>query len=284
MRVDKTIASASNPLFREWIDLLSSKGIKKQGLFLVAGEKAVAETLARFPHLARSLFVCADRHMDHPVIASSRASLASKGSAQSSAAAANSPSADTRFTVIALAKPLFDELDVSGTHAPLLLARTPEIRDADLKAKASGLEVLCALGDPANVGALLRSASAFGATKVILLKESASPFHPKAVRAASASTLLTKLERGPSIKDLPQLAEQNLLALPVLALDMHGKGMSEFAWPKDARLLIGEEGQGVPNSKAFEFLSIPMEKDVESLNATVAASVAMFSYRTSQTK
>ena len=176
--------------------------------------------------------------------------------------------------MIALARTIFEELDVSGTHYPLLLARTPDIGEADLSKAPEGLEVLCALGDPSNVGALLRSAAAFGASKVILLRECASPFHPKAVRAASASTLLTALERGPSIKDLPGVAINGA----VLALDMNGRDLGKFEWPRNARLLIGEEGQGVPSSKSFEFLSIPMAKDVESLNATVAASVALYSY------
>jgi len=260
MIFDKTISSPSNALVAEWRECLTSKGIKKHGLFLIAGERAVRETLERFPALVRSLLVSnegAERY----------ASLIDRARAATS-------SNDPRFSVIALARTIFEDLDVSGTHHPLLLARTPEIADADLSKAPVGLEVLCALGDPSNVGALLRSAAAFGASKVILLRECASPFHPKAVRAASASTLLTSFARGPSIKDLPAAT----LAGPVLALDMDGRDLGSFEWPKNARLLIGEEGQGVPSAKSFEFLSIPMAKDVESLNATVAASVALYSY------
>ena len=267
---DKTVASATNPLFREWLELLTSKGIRKQGLFLISGEKAIAETLTRFPGLARSLFVCSERHATHPLIAKTKAMP-------------QIPNAE-RFTVIALAKQLFDALDVAGTHQPILLTRTPEVKEADLSQEPQGLEILCALGDPSNVGALLRSVAAFGAAKVILLRECASPFHPKAVRAASASTLLTKLERGPSIKDLPAVVQAHALKTPTLALDMFGKTLAEFKWPKNARLLIGEEGQGVPNSKAFELLSIPMEREVESLNATVAASIALYSYKAASQK
>jgi TrmH family RNA methyltransferase len=110
-----------------------------------------------------------------------------------------------------------------------------------------------------------------------LLKECATPFHPKAVRAASASTMLTPLAKGPSIRELENVKG------PVLALDMQGTDIAKFKWPTNARLLIGEEGQGVPTSKSFTYLSIPMAKDVESLNATVAASVALYSYSASQT-
>ena len=274
---DKTIASKSNALVAEWMETLTAKGIRKHGVFIVAGRRAVRETLERAPHLARSLFVCADRHV--PQLQQD----AGAGDAESLRALVLrtrelTASNDLRFSVISLAKPIFDDLDVSGTHSPLLLTLTPEIGDADLSKAPEGLEILCALGDPSNVGALLRSAAAFGASKIVLLKECASPFHPKAVRAASASTLLTTLARGPSIRELPQLAEDSQLAGPILALDMFGKNLGTYSWPKNARLLIGEEGQGVPACAAFELLSIPMARDVESLNATVAASVALYSY------
>lgn len=257
MSADKTISSSSNPLVREWLDLHTSKGIRKHSQFLIAGERAVVETLQRFPSLARSLIVCADRHLASPLIARAR-SLAT----------------EPKFSVVAVTKAIFDELDISGTHQPLLLAHTPEIPEANLSELPKGLEILCALGDPSNVGALLRSAAAFGASKIIFLRESASPFHPKATRAASAATLLTPLARGPSIKEIEGA---------VIALDMQGTSLASFSWPKNARLLIGEEGQGVPSRKTFTYVSIPMQNNVESLNATVAASVALYSYRVSQT-
>jgi tRNA G18 (ribose-2'-O)-methylase SpoU len=261
---------------------LTAKGVRKHGVFIVAGDRAVTETLERMPHLARSLFLCSDRHV--PQLQNSSVTARGPASGPESwrslilRARELTSGNDPRFSVISLSRAIFDELDVSGTHDPLLLTRTPEILDADLSLAPVGLEILCALGDPSNVGALLRSAAAFGASRVVLLKECASPFHPKAVRAASASTLLTQLARGPSIRELPALNEARLLAGPILALDMHGKNLGTYKWPRDARLLIGEEGQGVPASQAFEFLSIPMAKDVESLNATVAASVALYSY------
>ncbi len=270
MIADKTISSKSNALVSEWMDCLTSKGIRKHGMFLVAGERAVRETLERAPGLARSLILCSDRHFTEQQ--KSSGPLSGPRSWIPLVERARELTRGGSFSVIAVARTIFDDLDVSGTHAPLLLTHTPKIEDADLSKDPVGLEVLCALGDPSNVGALLRSAAAFGASRIVLLKECATPFHPKAVRAASAATMLTPLSRGPSIRELDGIKG------PVLALDMQGKDLGSFEWPKNARLLIGEEGQGVPSSKSFEYLSIPMAKDVESLNATVAASVALYSY------
>jgi len=262
--VDKTIESASNAIFAGWRDLLLAKGIKKQGEFLVSGERAVRDVLDRRAGLVRSLIVCADRELPEALISEAR-----------DACEGNEP----RFSVVSLARPLFEELDVAGTRAPILVVRTPEIPDARLQDSPEGLELLCALGDPANVGAVLRSAAAFGVSRVVLLKECASPFHPKAVRAASAATLSTPLFRGPSIRDLPTLATEGAVHGPIVALDMDGKDLAAYEWPSSCRLLLGEEGQGVPSSSKFEFLSIPMQPGVESLNATIAASIALFSWK-----
>lgn len=276
VKIDKSITSRDNALVREWLDCQTSKGIKKHGQFIISGERAVRDTLERFPKLARNLIVCADRHstLEGDIKSQSHIELVRE-------VREATKSNDPRFSVVALTPALFDDLDAAGTHQPLLVVMTPSIPEADLSAKPQGLEVLVALGDPANLGALLRSAAAFGASRVILLKECASPFHPKAVRAASAATLAVPLAKGPSIKDLPEIATDNSDKGQWVALDMHGKLMNRFEWPKNVRLILGEEGQGVPESKEFQYLAIPMKPKVESLNATVASSIALFSYSTS---
>ena len=259
LKLDKEILSAENTVFRTLRDCLSSKGIKKHGLFIVSGVRAADEMLTRHRDLARDLLVCAEIHDSDSPLVSDVLGIKSRD-----------------FSLIGLSRVLFDELDVFGTRQPLLVLRAPEIATLNLSLAPEGLEVLCALGDPANVGGLLRSAAAFGASRVVFLSESASPFHPKAVRAASGTTLLTPLSRGPSIQDLASAAG------PIVALDMDGESLARFRWPKDARLLIGEEGLGIPGVGAFTKVAIPMRAGVESLNATVAGGIALYSYSARQ--
>lgn len=262
---DKTIQSAQNPLFRDWRECLQSKGINKHSLFFVFGKQPVTETLRRHPELARSLLFSTKKNdsLDSEMIA-----FLSRAREQTRHAA--SP-----LTVIALDDVLFSELDVFGTEFPLLLMRKPELESFDLNNSPNGLEIAVALGDPANLGALLRSAAAFAVSKIILLKECASPYHPKAVRASSGMTLLTPLTQGPSLQSfvLDRRARKN-----TLALDMNGESIDSFRWPKDIRLLLGEEGPGLPPAHGLKTVSIKMQNQVESLNATVAASLAMYSY------
>jgi TrmH family RNA methyltransferase len=116
----------------------------------------------------------------------------------------------------------------------------------------------------------LRSAAAFAATKVLLLGSCAHPFLPRVTRAASGLNLRAPLARS----SLP------IDAIPhAFALDMQGDNLFEHPLPRDIRLVIGEEGQGIPASFSGSRLRIPTDPIVESLNAAVAASLAMAEYR-----
>lgn len=274
--IDKSVASVDNTVFRSLLECLTTKGVKKHGLFFASGEKAISDLIAKYPDRVRDLIVCTDLHLD-TTARDPRPKLNSVEALISQVRAVSRPG--SKPSVIAFTKPLFDQLDTFGTHAPLLVLSAWDIPQTDLLQEPEGLEILCALSDPSNLGALLRSATAFGASKVILLKESSSPFHAKAVRAASASTFAIPLERGPSIAAIPELAGK--IQAPTLALDMAGDALSTLTWPKNLRLLLGEEGRGIPSQDgSLKRVMIPIA-GVESLNATVAASIALYSYRSS---
>ncbi len=111
--------------------------------------------------------------------------------------------------------------------------------------------------------------------KVILLKEATSPFHPKSIRSASGTVLNMTFANGPSIQDLH---DDKFLSTTV-ALDVSGKDVTAFRWSKNVRILIGEEGQDLPESGFPQTAAIPMVKGMHSLHAVVAASIAMYAYR-----
>lgn len=237
------ITSRQNPLLKKLISLLEPRFAKKHGQCLVAGRKIVAEVLERVP--------------ESEIIASAAMELP--------------PELTSHSKIILVQKDLFKLLDVFGTRAPLLLTALPSIAVWTSESPAQGLELFVSLQDPSNLGAVLRSAEAFGASKVVLLKESAFAFHPKAVRASSGSCFRLPLFKGPSIQDL---SVENLVGL-----DLEGASLPDFKWSMDVRLLIGEEGRGIPEALMnITRVRIPTT-DVESLNATVAASIALYDYR-----
>ncbi len=239
----KLISSEQNPIFGELKKLLTSKGIHKQNKFLLWGEKFVAEILRDSPESVDTLIL----GPDHEVFSGAPSTLE-------------------------LSSDLFTELDIFGTKTPFLVCRVPALNEMKPCAPV-GLELLVAVSEPSNLGTIIRSAASFGVKKIILLKESASPFHPRAVRSSAGSVLKMQYEIGPSIEDLsPKLLEQSL------ALDMKGENLSGFKWPKNSFLLVGEEGRGIPKNMKIRKIQIQTEPNIESLNAATAISIAMYSY------
>ncbi|MFW6284688.1 MAG: TrmH family RNA methyltransferase, partial [Desulfosalsimonas sp.] len=134
-----------------------------------------------------------------------------------------------------------------------------------------GCSVLVPFQDPENVGAVIRSAVAFGAKNIVLLAEAAHPFHPRAIRASGGAVMHANLMQGPSISDLPD-------DLPVAALSMEGRSLAEFDFPDTFALLPGVEVPGLPAGFRKNAVSIPMGGTVESLNAAAAAAVALYAW------
>lgn len=239
----KVINSTSNSRFKFWKSLHDSKGIRKAGRYLLSGRKLVPEFLKTGN--VETLLIQDPKEMDGLKFSKN-------------------------VEVVQLSKSLFAELDISGTHFPLLVGIAPQFDKANLDLAPQGLEVIVALGDPLNLGAMLRSCEAFGVSKVILCEESANPFHPKVIKASAGSSVRLPLQLGPSIKNISG---------EIVSLDSDGEDIRDFAWPKNVRLLLGEEGQGIPENLKCTAIAIPINQKVESLNATVAASLALFSYR-----
>jgi TrmH family RNA methyltransferase len=137
--------------------------------------------------------------------------------------------------------------------------------------------VLAGLQDPGNLGAILRSAEAFGASGVLSLPGTVSAWNPKAVRASAGSVFRVPLL---SINPEDCFARLRLAGIKIYTTAVHGAEPAhaiDLAGP--AALLIGNEGNGVPGewaSQADGAITIPCPGPVESLNAAVAASVLLY--------
>jgi tRNA G18 (ribose-2'-O)-methylase SpoU len=190
-----------------------------------------------------------------------------------------------RCPVYLLSAPLFSALDIYGIKEPILLisAPPPELWSAEqqgsaapaLCSKSGGLTVFVPFQNPINLGTVIRSAAAFGATTV-LLREAATPYLPKALRASGPAVFQTPLYQGPCLEELARLE------LPIYALSPRGENIFAFKFPPDMGLVAGLEGPGLdaywPKEKR---LAIPMTGQVESLNAAVSMSIAMACYQSS---
>lgn len=164
---------------------------------------------------------------------------------------------------------------ISETMSPqgiIAVAQKPEKTEIDLKkGRFIGLENL---QDPSNLGAISRTAEALGVSGIIMSKNCCDPYSPKSLRA-SMGTLLR----------LPLVITENF------AEDIKGFGLVSYACVVDSNALpinevnfsdgcvvvIGNEANGLTEEtvKSSDFqVTIPMKGKAESLNASVAASIA----------
>lgn len=138
------------------------------------------------------------------------------------------------------------------------------------------LIVLDGIQDPGNAGTIVRSAEAFGATGLVLLKGSAHVSNGKLLRASAGSIFRVPFVEGADPGVLLRLAAENGLAVYTLSASAPTTIMAANLI-RPLMFVAGNEGAGVSQlfATAGAPVSIPTER-VESLNAAVACSVALF--------
>jgi TrmH family RNA methyltransferase len=139
------------------------------------------------------------------------------------------------------------------------------------------LVVLAGLQDPGNLGTILRSAEAFGATGVVTLPGTVSAWNPKAVRASAGSVFRVPLLTSNPDECFHRLREAGIRIFATTVRSGEPADRADLAIP--AALLIGNEGNGVPANLAAEAdaaITIPCPGPVESLNASIAASILLY--------
>jgi len=208
-------------------------------------------------------------------------------------AASESESGVPRSRIFRTTDKLFES--VAGTEAAALfrqrgwsfddVMRGRANLDGAYRSDSALIVVMAAVQDPGNVGTIVRSAEAFGASGVVGTRGAADPWSPKALRASAGSALRVPLLRGMAIPIL--LAQLRVARVRILAA---GSRPNDTAAARDAgtritdlrgscAIFIGNEGAGLPSEvehAADDWVSIAMNEDVESLNAGVAASVILF--------
>ncbi len=248
------IASNQNQRYKSWLKALEGRGIKKNGEAIFAGKIFLRETLELFP--GRVLGILARKTEEVLSFISDKTNTSTP-------------------PVYILPKELFANLDIYGTDAPLLLISAPE-PEAWPENLEPGLTLFLPFQNPINLGTIIRSAAAMGAS-VVVLKEAANIYHPKTLRAAGPAIFQTKIWRGPDLPGLAKLIQETEFShLPIFALSPRGENLFKFKFPTTLGLLAGPEGPGLDDTwPAANRLSIPMQAGVESLNAAAAVDMAM---------
>ena len=143
--------------------------------------------------------------------------------------------------------------------------------------------VLEDIQDPGNLGTIFRTAEGAGASGIILSEGCVDIYNPKTVRATMGS-----LYRMPFIysHELSEtIGKLKAAGLTVYAAHLKGERSYDEIDYSDSAFLIGNEGNGLKDETAAladTYIRIPMEGSLESLNASVAASVLMYEHYTAR--
>ena len=239
------ILSRQNPLVKELASLKEKKGRRRTGTFLVEGHKMVREAVASGMDVVRLILRedYAGETYGLPAVRLGRDAFAA----------------------------VCDEKTPQGIAAevaiPLRSVQPPQGRCL----------LLDGLQDPANVGAIIRTAVAAGYEDVYLAG-CADPFSPKSVRASMSGVFFARIMQGTQEEILSVIA-----GMPVIAADMGGEDVFSYAAPEKFCLAVGSEGNGLSElvrSRADVTVRIPMDARSESLNAAVSAGILMYALRT----
>jgi TrmH family RNA methyltransferase len=175
---------------------------------------------------------------------------------------------------------------ISDTKTPqgvVLLAQKPAtgksilVKTFDLN-PASLFVVLHELNNPANVGAVLRTAEAVGVSGVILTRKSADVFSPKSLRGAMGAAFRLPFWTNADFDEAIEFCGVN--KIKTVCADVQAeKKHTEIDWRRRVALIIGSEARGLaPDeiNQTDEQIRIPMKMPVESLNAAVAGGIILY--------
>lgn len=149
------------------------------------------------------------------------------------------------------------------------------INELDLAKNIDRVVILDQITDPQNIGAIIRSAAAFGITKLILPADNTPEENAAIAKAASGSLELVQIVKVTNIKTTIEILKRKDFWIAGLDLDGKDNLLSLAEFNKIA-IIIGSEGKGMRRltTESCDFLiKIPISSKVESLNASNAASI-----------
>ncbi|HEU4990234.1 MAG: RNA methyltransferase [Gemmatimonadota bacterium] len=226
------------------------------------GVRAVEELL-RSPIVPRGILV-APQLLDAPRGAALRQAIAQSGAPVEEVAARDFHTA----------------ADTDSPQGVLAIAPIPQRSLSDVAA-ADGLRVLVldALQDPGNVGTILRTAAALGATATVALPGTVDLWNAKVVRSAMGA-LFHHTCLSDSWDAVDALRVRTSAQLWVA--DAAGAPLGERPAPSRLLLVVGNEGAGVSaeaRARADHLVALPISPAVESLNVAVAAGILLYELR-----
>ncbi|HUE81980.1 MAG TPA: RNA methyltransferase [Pyrinomonadaceae bacterium] len=173
---------------------------------------------------------------------------------------------------------------ISYTKTPqgiVALAKRPtsgRARLEETKAQQPLIVILHGINNPVNVGAILRTAEAAGATGAITTHHTSDPFSPKSLRGAMGSAFRLPIWTEVAYEDVLSWCGKH--EIRTVGADAQANCLyTEIDWRDPRALIVGPEATGLTEEEiegADEAVRIPMQGSVESLNVGVAAAIVLY--------
>ncbi|MGX8774645.1 MAG: TrmH family RNA methyltransferase [Bacillota bacterium] len=263
----KTIRSKDNPAYRDALRLLRKKYRNQTGMFLIEGPRPVTDA------------VKAGNRLETVFIRESAAeSPEARGLVELCAEAPEGDAKSIRLAV--LADGLFDRVSDTENSRGIIAVARKSGAEGGIRETAGGRRavILDRLQDPGNIGTIIRTAEAAGFGALIAIKGTGDIYSPKTVRAAAGSLLRVDVFEGMSAADAIGFCKEQ--GVRIIASDLKGSvGYTEAGMAGDIAVVIGNEGSGISGEfrdAADTLVRIPMEGEIESLNAGAAAAILMY--------
>lgn len=269
--INETITSRNNSIVKWAATLSSKKGREASKCFIAEGEKLSYEAMK------------ARLKISHVFIAESKKN---KIAEKITSLLSDEMYEDTQ--IITLSDSAFEKISTEKAPQGIIsvIKYLDFFREIDIIYKEEffldaeeRVIILSSMRDPSNLGAVIRSAVAFGVDHIILTADSADVYNPKTVRCAMGSLFRVKVS---IIRDINSFVKAMIgIGRRVFAAELSDNAISLEnigLKPSDA-VIIGNEGHGISpelSSICTASVYIPISKKTESLNASVAAAVFMW--------
>ena len=168
---------------------------------------------------------------------------------------------------------------VVNSQGIIVVARRPEKLSAEAPVAGSFALLLDRVGDPGNLGTILRTARAAGLREVWMTRGCADPYSDKVVRSASGAQFALAVREYGTLDEMVALLRGR--GFHRIFRTAPGGGRNVFTEPElftDSVVVLGSEGAGAGEIPGAVNVLIPMPGDAESLNVAQAATVILFEH------
>jgi RNA methyltransferase, TrmH family len=261
--VSEIITSTSNPLVKRFRLLAERKHRRQQGAFVVEGAQPVGRAFE------------AAWDVEALIVAPNLLTETGRRIVESQQS--------TGARIAQVSDELFGRLsDREGPSGLAAIVRSRTTPADNLPVRPDSVYVaLYEIGNPGNLGTIIRTADATGVAGVILIGDSADPFAPTAVKASMGSLFAVPITHVPNADAFFSWAEAVNVRVLATSGSAEGEHWSARYQPPLA-ILFGPEGPGLPAealARADQQIRIPMTGTPESLNLAVAVGVMLYEVR-----